>query len=213
MASAVLASPPAKRFVEITISTAGSLLGTWIAGAFEGGPSLRLGGAILGALVPALLSEVLPKTKTRPAAALVVALIATLLTYFTLTAADFARESSSTFPLPPGVSSPLADPPDLPVAVAPPSATHAAPPSPPARSATSPPPPNRRAAPPPPPTRRAVPPSPPTTPVTRRATDGGRDEVVPKGVVPNISSIFATSAPTTHPPRLPRETAVARPAA
>ena len=104
--SAAPTAAPGKTFIELVIGVAGSLLGTWIAGALNQSPELCLAGAVLGALVPPLLSELLPKSKTRPLVALGVAIGAILLTYTTLTATDFVTKSSPTFPLPRGVPSP-----------------------------------------------------------------------------------------------------------
>jgi hypothetical protein len=100
------AAAPGKTLIELVIAVAGALLGTWIVGALDQSPEMRLLGAVLGALVPPMLSELLPKTRTRPLVAVGVAVGAILLTYTTLTAADFVTKSSPTFPLPRGLPSP-----------------------------------------------------------------------------------------------------------
>src|SRR3712207_1702565 len=101
------AAPPRRNtVVEIAIAVGGSLLGTWLTSVLDGTPTLRFTGAVLGALAPALLAEVLPRRKARPAVALGVAAVAVTLTYAGLTAADFATQSPPTFPQVPGVPSP-----------------------------------------------------------------------------------------------------------
>ncbi len=93
-------------WVGMVVSVAGSLLGTWVTGQLDGSPTQKLAGAVLGAVVPALLTEALSKGRTRPAVALVVAVLAIALTYVTLTGSSYATQTPSEFPLPPGVDSP-----------------------------------------------------------------------------------------------------------
>jgi hypothetical protein len=92
---------------------AGTLLGTWVAGQLDvpldSGPSVQLAGAVLGALVPAVLGELLPSAEKRPAIALAIALVAVALTYISLTTAAYVTESPSRFPLPPGAPSPTGE--------------------------------------------------------------------------------------------------------
>src|SRR5690349_13956026 len=100
------ASARRNTFIEIVIAVGGSLLGTWLTDQLDGSPSLKLTGAVLGALTPALLAEILPKRRARPAVALGVAAVAVALTYIGVTAADFATQSPATFPQVPGAPSP-----------------------------------------------------------------------------------------------------------
>jgi hypothetical protein len=93
-------------WVGIVVSVAGSLLATWFTGLLDGNPSQRLVGAVVGAVLPALLTEALSKGRVRPVVAVLVALLAVVLTYVSLTAADYATSTPPTFPLPPGVQSP-----------------------------------------------------------------------------------------------------------
>jgi hypothetical protein len=92
--------------VSLLVSVAGSLLGTWVTGQLDSSPEVQLAGAVLGALVPAVLGELLKSGKTRLAVALAVAVVAIALTYVSLTAAAYVTESPSRFPLPPGAPSP-----------------------------------------------------------------------------------------------------------
>jgi len=92
--------------VALLVSVAGSLLGTWVAGQFVSSPVVQSVGAVLGALVPVVLAEVLSSTTTPPVVALAIAVVAIALTYVSFTAAAYVTESSPTFPLPPGVPHP-----------------------------------------------------------------------------------------------------------
>ena len=100
------APPRRNTIIEIVIAVGGSLLGTWLTDQLDGSPSLKLTGAVLGALTPALLAEILPKRRARPAVALGIAAVAVALTYIGVTAADFATQSPPTFPQVPGAPSP-----------------------------------------------------------------------------------------------------------
>ena len=60
------APPRRNTFIEIVIAVGGSLLGTWLTDQLDGSPSLKLTGAVLGALTPALLAEILPKRRPAP---------------------------------------------------------------------------------------------------------------------------------------------------
>jgi hypothetical protein len=71
----------------------------------DGSPELKLVGAVLGALLPAVLGELF-KDRTKPGVALLVALAAIALTYISLTAAAYVTEKPAVFPLPPGAPSP-----------------------------------------------------------------------------------------------------------
>jgi PASTA domain len=95
--------------VSVLVSLAGSLLGTWVTGQFDGSPEIQLAGAVLGALVPAVLGELRTSGETRLTVALAVALVAIALTYASFTAAAYVTESPSTFPLPPGVPPPTGE--------------------------------------------------------------------------------------------------------
>lgn len=92
--------------VSLLDSVAGSLLGTSVTGQLDSSPEVQSGGAVLGALVPAVLGELLKRGKTRLTVALAVALVATALTYVSLTAAAYVTQSPSRSPLSPGAPSP-----------------------------------------------------------------------------------------------------------
>src|SRR3954471_18695652 len=81
--------------VSLLVSVAGSLLGTWVTGQLDSSPEVQLAGAVLGALVPAVLGELLKSGKTRLAVGLTVAVVAIALTYVSLTAAAYVTESPS----------------------------------------------------------------------------------------------------------------------
>lgn len=87
--------------VELLISVAGSLLGTWVSGALGDGSEVRLIGAVIGAAIPALLPALLPSKRTTPLVATVVTLVAILLTYLSLTTVSIATETPPVFPVPP----------------------------------------------------------------------------------------------------------------
>src|SRR4051812_17835525 len=77
----------------ILVSVAGSLLGTWVTGQLDSSPEVQLAGAVLGALVPAALGELVKSGKAQPAVALAVALVAIALTYGSFTATAYVTES------------------------------------------------------------------------------------------------------------------------
>ncbi len=99
-------SPTRTTTVSVLVSVAGSLLGTWVTGQLDSSPEFQLAGAVLGALVPAVLGELLKGADTNPLVAVAVALVAIALTYVSFTAAAYVTESPSRFPLPPGAPSP-----------------------------------------------------------------------------------------------------------